>query len=331
MDQKCQTSWQHCDIRPHRKWRNHSETKWFYWAREQCNFELQTCRHKCVFKRFMSQCCHLFGSQTWQLDSKSITGFSTAWHKAIRKLWCLPNTTRSDIVPYLVGAPPLEEQLFRRIAKMCNNIHKCCNSKMLKNVLIPKLLAPDGVAVLNICNVTIHLIIPGPSPELLQLKSSWTIIFLVSPQMKLQISLLTVPATKCNKHVVNNHCVISITSCYVCIFSFFCVYLFVHLFLCSVLRVRTKYICAYTYTIIYLIVTCMQYHQMRCRVITISEFRQIQIKSIVCYHVNELLFIQFALNRHEDFDQCSTNATPSGIMQGKETQFCEVGVCNKLP
>ena len=80
---------------------------------------------------FMSQCCHLFGSQAWQLDSKSITGFSTVWRKAIMKLWCLPNTTRSDIVPYLVGAPPPEEQLFHRIAKMCNSIRKGFNSKML--------------------------------------------------------------------------------------------------------------------------------------------------------------------------------------------------------
>ena len=87
-------------------------------------------------------------------------------------------------------------------------------------VSIPKLLAPDGVVVLNICSATTHLIIPRPPPELLRLKSSWTIIFLVSPQIKLQISLLTLPATKCNKHVsvVNNRCVTSITSWYVCIF-----------------------------------------------------------------------------------------------------------------
>ena len=207
---------------------------------------------------FMSQCCHLFGSQVWQLDSKSITGFSTAWRKAIRKLWCLPNTTRSDIVPYLDGAPPLEEQLFHRVAKMYNSIRKGFNSKMLLLLQMsgcadkmgimginPKLLASDGVVVLNICSATTHLIIPRPPPKLRRLKSSWTIIFLVSPQMKLQISLLTLPATKCNKHVsvVNNHFVTSITSWYVYIFSlFFCVFLFVPLFLCSVLRVRNKYI-----------------------------------------------------------------------------------------
>ena len=71
---------------------------------------------------FMSQCCHLFGYQAWLLDSQCIKSFSTTWRKALRKLWCLPNTTRSNIVPYLVGAPPLEEQLFRKVAKMYNAI-----------------------------------------------------------------------------------------------------------------------------------------------------------------------------------------------------------------
>ena len=96
----------------------------------------------------MSQCCHLFGSQAWQLDSKSITGFSTAWFKAIRKLWCLPNTTRSDIVPYLVGAPPLEEQLFHRIAKMHNSIRKGFNSKM--SLLLQMSVCADKMEIMGI-------------------------------------------------------------------------------------------------------------------------------------------------------------------------------------
>ena len=79
---------------------------------------MSQCCH--LFGSFMSQCCHLFGSQAWLLDSQYIKSFSTTWRKAIRKLWCLPNTTRSNIVPYLVGAPQLEEQLFRRVAKMYN-------------------------------------------------------------------------------------------------------------------------------------------------------------------------------------------------------------------
>ena len=80
---------------------------------------------------FMSQCCHLFGSQAWLSDSQCIKSFSTTWRKAIRKLWCLPNTARSNIVPYLVGAPPLEEQLFHKVAKMYNAIRQGFNSKLL--------------------------------------------------------------------------------------------------------------------------------------------------------------------------------------------------------
>ena len=101
--------------------------------------------------------------------------------------------------------------------------------------------------VLNICSATTDLIIPRPPPEFLQLKSSWTIIFLVSPQMKFQISLLTLPATKWDKHVsvVNNQCVTSITSCYVCIFFHFSVCICFPLFLCSVLRVSNIYIYIY--------------------------------------------------------------------------------------
>ena len=99
-------------------------------------------------RAFMSQCCHLFGSQAWQMDSKSITGFSTAWCKAIRKLWCLPNTARSDIVPYLVGAPPLEEQLFHRIAKMYNSIRKGFNSKML--LLLQMSVCADKMGIMGI-------------------------------------------------------------------------------------------------------------------------------------------------------------------------------------
>ena len=96
----------------------------------------------------MSQCCHLFGSQAWQLDSKSIAGFSAAWRKAIRKLWCLPNKTRSDIVPYLVGAPPLEEQLFHKIAKMHNSIRKGFNSKIL--LLLQMSVCADNMGIMGI-------------------------------------------------------------------------------------------------------------------------------------------------------------------------------------
>ena len=54
---------------------------------------------------FLSQCCHMYGSQSWALDACHIKNFCSTWRKAIRKLWGLPNIARSALVPHLVNAP----------------------------------------------------------------------------------------------------------------------------------------------------------------------------------------------------------------------------------
>ena len=46
---------------------------------------------------FMSQCCHLYGSQAWSLASNSISSFSRTWRKAIQKLFCAPSGQRTAI------------------------------------------------------------------------------------------------------------------------------------------------------------------------------------------------------------------------------------------
>ena len=148
MDQECQQSGQHCGIRPHRKRRNHGARRQEIGRENSIISNFKHVDRNVSSRVFMSQCCHLFGSQAWQLDSKGITGFSTAWRKAIRKLWCLPNTTRLDIVPYLVGAPPLEEQLFHRITKMYNSIRKGFNSKML--LLLQMSVCADKMGIMGI-------------------------------------------------------------------------------------------------------------------------------------------------------------------------------------
>ena len=96
----------------------------------------------------MSQCYNLFGSQIWLLDSNSITGLGKAWLNVIRKLWCQTNTPQSDIEPYLVSAPPLEE-LFRKIAKMYNDIRKCFNCKMLLFLRMSVCADKMGIAAVN--------------------------------------------------------------------------------------------------------------------------------------------------------------------------------------
>ena len=57
-----------------------------------------------ISRVFLSQCCHMYGSQAWALDACHIKIFCSTWRKAIRKLWGLPNIARSALVPHLVNA-----------------------------------------------------------------------------------------------------------------------------------------------------------------------------------------------------------------------------------
>ena len=73
----------------------------------------------------------MYGSQAWALDACHIRSFCSTWHKAIRKLWGLPNIARSALVPRPVNASPIEDQLYQRAAKMYNGIRKGHNPKFL--------------------------------------------------------------------------------------------------------------------------------------------------------------------------------------------------------
>ena len=80
---------------------------------------------------FVSQCCHLYGSQAWAIDNNHIETFCVSWNRAVRKLWFLPNTARSCILPYLVGTKSIRQQILSRVASLYNSIRKGHNRKML--------------------------------------------------------------------------------------------------------------------------------------------------------------------------------------------------------
>ena len=84
-----------------------------------------------ISRVFLSQCCHMYGSQARALDACHMKIFCSTWRKAIRKLWGLPNIARCALVPHLVNAPPIEDQLYQRTAKMYNGIRKVHNPKLL--------------------------------------------------------------------------------------------------------------------------------------------------------------------------------------------------------
>ena len=87
---------------------------------------------------FRSQCFHLYGCQAWDLDSKYIKEFDVTWRKSVRKLWYLPNTARSKILPNLVNVCDVRAKSEQLFCNMYNTICKGFNSRvrMLCNVSV---------------------------------------------------------------------------------------------------------------------------------------------------------------------------------------------------
>ena len=90
-------------------------------AKKRCDFTGKTnwllANFKSVQKgihchAFWSQCCHMYGSQTWALDACHINIFCSTWYKAIHEMWVLSNTTRSTLVSHLANSTPIEDQLY---------------------------------------------------------------------------------------------------------------------------------------------------------------------------------------------------------------------------
>ena len=48
---------------------------------------------------FNSYCMSLFGCELWRLDHDSINTLSVAWRRAIRRVWSLPLTAHTDLLP----------------------------------------------------------------------------------------------------------------------------------------------------------------------------------------------------------------------------------------
>ena len=84
-----------------------------------------------VTQLFKAQCYHLYGCQAWALDSKYIDKFDVVWRKGIRKLWYLPNTARSGILPFLVGISSVKDQAKKRFCKMHSSIVNGSNEKLV--------------------------------------------------------------------------------------------------------------------------------------------------------------------------------------------------------
>ena len=73
-----------------------------------------------------SFCTNFYGSDLWDLGNPSVSDFFIAWRKGLRRVWGLPYTTHSDLLPVLANTIPILDELHRRTANFINN---CLSSK----------------------------------------------------------------------------------------------------------------------------------------------------------------------------------------------------------
>ena len=79
---------------------------------------------------FNSQCCSFYGCEAWKLYHPDVNAFFTTWRKAVRRLWNLPYTTRSSLLPHLMKCKPIQQQIYQRCLAMCTAMLKSENEKI---------------------------------------------------------------------------------------------------------------------------------------------------------------------------------------------------------
>ena len=79
---------------------------------------------------FNKYCTSFYGSQAWDLRSKDIAGFYTAWNKAVQRCLGLPYNAHRFLLPQLLNVPSLETQLAKRFCKLCKTMYHNKNSSV---------------------------------------------------------------------------------------------------------------------------------------------------------------------------------------------------------
>jgi hypothetical protein len=89
-----------------------------------CTFHNVDCSTKTILVK--SYCTSFYGAEIWDLCHSGIEVVCIAWRKGIRRIWRLPNTTHSALIPELCGTMPLVDLFYKR---MLNLVYRCLNSQ----------------------------------------------------------------------------------------------------------------------------------------------------------------------------------------------------------
>ena len=72
------------------------------------------CSPEVRYALFRSHCMIAYGSQLWDFDSVHVKKFFTAWRVNVRKIWSLPRSTHTRLLPGICNDRPPEDQLLSR-------------------------------------------------------------------------------------------------------------------------------------------------------------------------------------------------------------------------
>jgi len=88
------------------------------------NFRKVNCQTKTRLVK--TYCPSFYGAELWDLSKSYIESICIAWRKGIRRVWQLPNTTHSVLIPVLSDTLPLLDLFFVR---MLSFVHGCLRSE----------------------------------------------------------------------------------------------------------------------------------------------------------------------------------------------------------
>jgi len=66
---------------------------------------------------FRAYCTSFYGCELWDLSGGNLSGFCTAWRKALRRIWNLPYRMHCHLLPLLCNCMPVFEEICKRSLK----------------------------------------------------------------------------------------------------------------------------------------------------------------------------------------------------------------------
>jgi hypothetical protein len=78
------------------------------------------------YRLFNSYCTSFFGCELWRITNDSLDSICTAWRRAVRRIWSLPNNAHGRFLPLLCNCLPIHDQFCHRYM---NFVRRCLSDQ----------------------------------------------------------------------------------------------------------------------------------------------------------------------------------------------------------